>query len=104
MNAPPVNRYVARRPIVLGLVRIFILAAAHLPLISAAPVRLRISDDADLQDEPVTGATLWLYLLIAGVLVLCGGAFAGLTIALMGQVSFDHGQYPQWTTNICAAG
>lgn len=30
---------------------------------------------------------LWLYLSFAAALVLLGGAFAGLTIALMGQVS-----------------
>lgn len=30
--------------------------------------------------------TLWIYLAVAIGLVLLGGAFAGLTIALMGQV------------------
>lgn len=30
--------------------------------------------------------TLWIYLAVAVALVLLGGAFAGLTIALMGQV------------------
>jgi hypothetical protein len=30
--------------------------------------------------------TLWIYLAVAIALVLLGGAFAGLTIALMGQV------------------
>lgn len=33
-----------------------------------------------------TKPTLWIYLAIAIALVLLGGAFAGLTIALMGQV------------------
>lgn len=32
--------------------------------------------------------TLWIYLAVAIALVLLGGAFAGLTIALMGQVSY----------------
>ena len=32
--------------------------------------------------------TLWIYLAVAIALVLLGGAFAGLTIALMGQVGF----------------
>ena len=32
--------------------------------------------------------TLWIYLAVAVALVLLGGAFAGLTIALMGQVSY----------------
>lgn len=33
-------------------------------------------------------STLWIYLAVAVALVLLGGAFAGLTIALMGQVSY----------------
>ena len=33
--------------------------------------------------------TLWIYLAVAIALVLLGGAFAGLTIALMGQVSYN---------------
>ena len=33
--------------------------------------------------------TLWIYLAVAIALVLLGGAFAGLTIALMGQVSYS---------------
>ncbi|RMD43429.1 hypothetical protein DV735_g1785, partial [Chaetothyriales sp. CBS 134920] len=43
----------------------------------------RESEDEDLPD--LDDASLWLYLGIAAVLVLLGGAFAGLTIALMGQ-------------------
>ena len=34
---------------------------------------------------PADDASLWVYLSIAAALVLLGGAFAGLTIALMGQ-------------------
>ena len=33
--------------------------------------------------------TLWIYLAVAIALVLLGGAFAGLTIALMGQVNYN---------------
>ncbi|RMZ87832.1 hypothetical protein DV736_g4938, partial [Chaetothyriales sp. CBS 134916] len=36
-------------------------------------------------DKPASDPSLWLYLGTAAVLVLLGGAFAGLTIALMGQ-------------------
>lgn len=86
MNALHGNRYISGRSIFLGLAKVLFLAA--LPVISAAPVRLYVlDDDPDLQSEPITGATLWLYLIIAACLVLGGGAFAGLTIALMGQVS-----------------
>ncbi|KAI6244498.1 hypothetical protein HI914_07372 [Erysiphe necator] len=42
-------------------------------------------DNADESTEEEL--SLWLYLVIAAVLVLAGGAFAGLTIALMGQDS-----------------
>ena len=36
---------------------------------------------------PPNSPTLWIYLAVAVGLVLLGGAFAGLTIAIMGQVS-----------------
>ena len=46
----------------------------------AAPLKelgqLHVHEDADSED-----ASLWLYLGIAALLVLLGGAFAGLTIA-----------------------
>ncbi|KAH9827839.1 hypothetical protein Tdes44962_MAKER02773 [Teratosphaeria destructans] len=63
-----------------------------LPLVSAAPLRTwggaRVwehnhSDD-ELPKSPEDGS-LWVYLGIAVALVLLGGAFAGLTIAFMGQ-------------------
>lgn len=37
---------------------------------------------------PSDDPALWIYLSVAVGLVLLGGAFAGLTIALMGQVSY----------------
>ena len=71
-----------------------ILTAARLclvPLVSAAPVHLfggntihTYETDDDLPrdaDDP----SLWIYLSVAVFLVLLGGVFAGLTIALMGQ-------------------
>lgn len=87
MNATPVNRYAAGRPVILGLAKVLLLACANLPAVKAAPISLRTHSKPH-QPEPVTGATLYLYLIVAAALVLCGGAFAGLTIALMGQVSF----------------
>ncbi|CAK1354157.1 Protein MAM3 [Cercospora beticola] len=78
----------------LGAVRPAILTAARLclvPLVSAAPVHLfggntihTYETDDDLPrdaDDP----SLWIYLSVAVFLVLLGGVFAGLTIALMGQ-------------------
>lgn len=65
--------------------------AVFIPLASAAPLHpiwpghglLRTLED----DAPPDAAdpNLWLYLAVALTLVLLGGVFAGLTIALMGQ-------------------
>jgi metal transporter CNNM len=82
------NKYLSRRPLVLGLAKICVLSVSQLPFIQAAP--LSISDFIHAKDEdapsPTHDASLWLYLGVAAALVLLGGAFAGLTIALMGQV------------------
>lgn len=86
MAAPPVNRYVAGRPVVLGLAKILLLAISRLPVISAAPTSLHSLGKNELEPRPSSDPSLWLYLSIAAALVLSGGAFAGLTIALMGQV------------------
>ena len=82
------NRYIAGRPLVLGLCKILALSLAQLPFVRAAPfvvtdtIRAKVEDGPDAADDP----SLWLYLGVAAALVLLGGAFAGLTIALMGQV------------------
>ena len=39
-----------------------------------------------VEPMPAHSPTLWIYIAVALGLVLLGGAFAGLTIALMGQV------------------
>src|SRR5438552_4142600 len=79
------NRYLAQRPAILGLAKILLLSLHSLSPVQAAPLwtshiprkaSAKKADDADL----------WLNLGIAAILVLLGGAFAGLTIALMGQV------------------
>ncbi|PGH19265.1 hypothetical protein AJ80_04131 [Polytolypa hystricis UAMH7299] len=80
------NRYVAGRSVVLAAVKLLFLALTQLPLISAAPFAatghgIREEDDGKPADDP----SLWLYLGIAFALVVSGGIFAGLTIALMGQ-------------------
>ena len=71
------------RPTFLSVVKLVLLGIANLPFIRAAPIPyFSVKEDV----EPVDGPTLWIYLAVAVGLVLLGGAFAGLTIALMGQV------------------
>lgn len=88
-----VNRYIAGRPAVLGLAKILLLvASAHIPAISAAPTSFHANtntNNATLSESKSTpDLGIWLYLGFAAALVLSGGAFAGLTIALMGQVGY----------------
>lgn len=64
-----------------------LLLARLLPLASAAPLSLlshTLEDDVDAPKDP-SDPNLYLYLGVAVALVLLGGVFAGLTIALMGQ-------------------
>lgn len=74
----------------LSLAKLLFIALAQIPFTAAAPVfsPLFLSADAEPPKEP-SDPNLWLYLGISAALVLSGGAFAGLTIALMGQVSFQ---------------
>lgn len=74
-------------------VSVMLLAKALLvPLASAAPLSTLwaerpahvLEDDVDAPKSP-DDPNLWVYLGVAIALVLLGGAFAGLTIALMGQ-------------------
>jgi metal transporter CNNM len=82
------TRYLARRPAILGLAKVLLLAIAQLPFVRAAPLHAPLFLFASDKDEgkPPDDPSLWLYLSVAAFLVLLGGAFAGLTIALMGQV------------------
>lgn len=90
------STYVATRPVVLGLAKVFFLAVAQIPLVRAAPFHASSTLFATAKDEPKTAddPNLWLYLGVAAILVLLGGAFAGLTIALMGQVR--HVDWLRW--------
>lgn len=80
----------AVRPAALALARLCLI-----PLASAAPLGIwsrggvKVWDDDD-EDGPkdVEDPNLWAYLGVAVALVLLGGAFAGLTIALMGQGAY----------------
>ena len=81
-------QYLARRPAILGLAKVLLLAIAQLPFVRAAPFHASASLFASQKDKgkPPENPDLWLYIGVAAILVLLGGAFAGLTIALMGQV------------------
>ncbi|KAH6647494.1 hypothetical protein BKA67DRAFT_523912 [Truncatella angustata] len=71
------------RPAVLALGRVLALGYSA---VTAAPTSIRTRDLHD--DEPeAEGSALWVLYIVSMVLVLLGGAFAGLTIALMGQDS-----------------
>ncbi|KAF2760436.1 DUF21-domain-containing protein [Pseudovirgaria hyperparasitica] len=78
--------YSSTRVVVLGLGKILFLLLGSLPFLHAAPLHtssVSILDEVEPKepDDP----SLWVYLSTAIVLVLLGGVFAGLTIALMGQ-------------------
>ncbi|KAK4126868.1 DUF21-domain-containing protein [Parathielavia appendiculata] len=75
------NGFLAMRSMAVGLARIFFttMSTAY-----AAPLGISgHGDDADRHDAE--GASVWVLYAASVVLVLLGGAFAGLTIALMGQ-------------------
>ena len=66
-----------------------VLLMGLLPVIRAIPMSLNPFRVLAKDEEPPMSPqkpTLWIYLAVAIALVLLGGAFAGLTIALMGQV------------------
>lgn len=75
----PNNGYTSTRPAALGLAKILVLGLGQLSMTSATPVKkfLHITGEEPSTDEP----SLWIYLTTAVILVLLGGAFAGLTIA-----------------------
>ena len=76
------NGYTATRPAILGLAKVLFLGLCQITQVSAAPFNYafsnKVKDDAPKDTED---PSLWLYLSMAAVLVLLGGAFAGLTIA-----------------------
>ncbi|KAI9650837.1 cell agglutination protein Mam3 [Ciborinia camelliae] len=80
------NGYTSTRPAILGFAKILFLSICQITSVSAAPIAtfLGIASEEDAPKD-ADDASLWLYLSVAAVLVLLGGAFAGLTIALMGQ-------------------
>jgi metal transporter CNNM len=74
----------ARRPAVQGISKLLFLALAQITHVAAAPLKDCIghSKKAHVRNHPdEEDPSLWLYLAVAAILVLLGGAFAGLTIA-----------------------
>ena len=73
------NGYASTRPVVLGLAKMLVMGLGQLSMTNAAPLKtlLHLADEESSADEP----SLWIYLSTALMLVLLGGAFAGLTIA-----------------------
>lgn len=63
--------------------------ALFVPLAAAAPLSFfrskTFAEDGDESPKDPSDPGLWIYLSVAVALVLLGGVFAGLTIALMGQ-------------------
>ncbi len=70
------NGLLAARSIVVGLSRILFMG---LGIVSAAP--LNVFDHLHDDEPEAEGASLWVLYVTSLVLVLSGGAFAGLTIA-----------------------
>ena len=82
------NRLLIHQPAILSIAKLFFFAASQMPLLRAAPLHGSVSIFEEAGEGVEAGnPTLWVYLGVAVGLVLLGGAFAGLTIALMGQVS-----------------
>ena len=77
------NGYLATRPAILGLAKVLFLGLCQVSHVSAAPVTQFLGITKEKEDLPkdTEDPSLWLYLGVAAILVLLGGAFAGLTIA-----------------------
>lgn len=88
MAGAGMNTYLARRPLILSISKIIALTIGQSSLVQAAPFHASTFLFSTEKDRPkdAEDPSLWLYLTTAAILVLLGGAFAGLTIALMGQV------------------
>jgi metal transporter CNNM len=86
------NQYLARRPLVLELSKIIALTIGQSSLVQAAPFHAStlLFSAQKASPKEAEDPSLWLYLTTAAILVLLGGAFAGLTIALMGQVGVSY--------------
>ncbi|KAL9099396.1 MAG: hypothetical protein Q9163_005094 [Psora crenata] len=86
-NVGMTTRFVAAGPAVRSTIKLLLLLIAQLPLIHTYPLSPSMFQEHTQEHLPMPARspTLWIYLAVAISLVLLGGAFAGLTIALMGQ-------------------
>jgi metal transporter CNNM len=77
------NGYATNRPAILGIAKLLFLALCQVCHVSAAPLAelVGITRRGDDVPKDAEDPSLWLYLVVASILVLLGGAFAGLTIA-----------------------
>ncbi|EHA54425.1 hypothetical protein MGG_11236 [Pyricularia oryzae 70-15] len=78
------NGFNAARPIVLGFAK---LLGLGLSSVAASPIPATLGHGGIELPEDEDGTPKWILFLFSAFLVLAGGAFAGLTIALMGQDS-----------------
>jgi len=78
------NGYGSSRPGTSALTKSLYLGICKLSAVSAAPLIQLVGIESKKHLGDVEDPSLWLYLSVAFVLVLLGGVFAGLTIALMG--------------------
>jgi metal transporter CNNM len=70
------------RPAAFTTISLILLLFAYLPLSHGAPVGLPSISILEKDElKPADDPSLWLYLGTAAILVILGGAFAGLTIA-----------------------
>ncbi|KAM5430113.1 cell agglutination protein Mam3 [Microsporum canis] len=79
------TRHGAGLPAGLAWTKLILFSLTRFPLLYAAPLASSVIEKLDHAPKSPDELSLWLYLGIAAALVLSGGAFAGLTIALMGQ-------------------
>jgi metal transporter CNNM len=77
------NGLAINRPAVLGIAKLLFLTLYQVCQVSAAPISefMGFAYGGDDLPNDADDPSLWLYLTVAAVLVLLGGAFAGLTIA-----------------------
>jgi metal transporter CNNM len=69
------------RPAVLGASRLLFAGLYQVCQVTAVPISEFVGLAYEGEDPDVEDSSLWFYLTVAAVLVLLGGAFAGLTIA-----------------------
>lgn len=71
----------AQRPAIQGVAKVLLLVLAQISHASAAPLKQFFGLAKEEPPKDAKDPSMWLYLTVAAVLVLLGGAFAGLTIA-----------------------